>query len=174
MGDGSLIVNSSHSNYRLQVEHSSHQKEYVLWKYGIFRNFVLTEPKYLPRTRSWKFRTISHPELSTYHRMFYRAGRKILPEDIGFLTDPFIAAVWFMDDGGRFGNGCLLNIQNFTDEEALRLRKFFRDTFEIPATLQRNHGRFRLYIPTSHRVLWEQYIGKYVRGEFRYKISQAP
>ncbi len=175
MGDGCLIANSSQTNYRLQIEHSNRQKAYVFWKYEIFKNFVLTPPKYLKLTRSWKFRTISHPELSDYHKVFYENRRKILPTDITFLSNPLTSAIWFMDDGGRLGNsGCLLNIQNFTDEEAYRLRHFFRETFAIPATLQRNKRRFRLYIPSAYKLKWADHIGNYLRSEFRYKIPQAP
>ena len=174
MGDGCLIANSSQTNYRLQIEHSNRQKDYVFWKCEIFKNFVLSPPEYLEATRSckfrWKFRTISHPEFTEYHRVFYQNGRKILPTDIMFLTDHLTSAIWFMDDGGHSKSGCLLNIQNFTDDEAHRIRDFFQKTFEIPASLQRNKGRFRLYIPSSYKLKWRERIGSYLRDEFKYKI----
>ena len=56
MGDGCLIENSSRTNYRLQIEHSQKQRDYVFWLYEIFKNFVLSPPKYLAATNSWKFR----------------------------------------------------------------------------------------------------------------------
>ena len=171
MGDGCLIVNSSGTNYRLQVEHCAKQKDYVVWKYNVFKNFVLSKPAYQPRTCSWKFRTLSHIQFSEYHDMFYTQGRKILPENLDFLEDPLVCAVWFMDDGGKLGNGCLLNIQNFTDAEAYRLRVFFHEKFKISATLQRNKGHFRLYIPKHKRFLWDNFLGGNLREEFRYKIS---
>ncbi len=175
MGDGCLIANSSQTNYRLQIEHSDRQKDYVFWKYELFKNFVLSPPKYLTPTRSWKFRTISHPELSRYHRVFYENKKKILPNDITFLSNPLTSAIWFMDDGGRLGNsGCLINIQNFTDDEAFRLRNFFREILAIPVTLHRNKRRFRLYIPSAYKLKWSEYIGDYLRSEFKYKIPQAP
>ena len=52
LGDGCLITNPSMTNYRLQIEQSDKQKEYIFWKYEIFKNFVLSPPKYLPRTNS--------------------------------------------------------------------------------------------------------------------------
>lgn len=171
MGDGCLIVNSSQSNYRLQIEHSEAQKNYVFWKYEIFKNFVLAPPKFNPEKRSWSFRTLSHTEFSVYHHVFYRDGRKVLPEDIEFLSDPLTAAIWFMDDGGKLRKGCLLNIQNFTDGEATRIKNFFHSVLKIPATLHRNKKRFRLYIPVSRAGKWKNFLGSNLRKEFEYKIG---
>src|SRR3989344_6396114 len=96
MGDGCLIENSSKSNYRLQIEHSIREKDYVFWKYEVFKNFVLTPPRYLSRTNSWKFRTVSFAGFTEFQRMFYQERRKILPANIQFLNDPVTIAVWFM------------------------------------------------------------------------------
>ena len=171
MGDGCLIENSSKSNYRFQTEHCDKQKSYVYWKYDIFKNFVLTPPGFHQKTKSWRFRTISHSQFAHYHKMFYSEGKKILPKDLSFLKDPLTAAVWFMDDGGRSAGGCLLNTQNFTDDEALRLLAFFRKEFKIPVTLQRNHWRYRLYIPSSHRLRWKDFLSNNMREEFLYKLD---
>src|SRR3989344_7210657 len=123
---GCLIANSSNTNVRFQTEHSAKQKDYVFWKYEIFKNFVLTPPKYLTKTRSWKFRTVSHKDFLPFHRRFYKNGRKVLPNDLRFLTDPMVLAVWYMDDGclEKRKIGCILNTQSFTYEENMRLAKF--------------------------------------------------
>lgn len=173
MGDGCLVENSSKSNYRYQTEHCDKQRDYVHWKYKIFKNFVLTPPKFHEKTKSWKFRTISHAQLKYYHALFYLNGKKILPNDISFLKDPLTAAVWFMDDGGKSAGGSLLNTQNFTDDENLRLLDFFRKEFKIPVTLQRNYWGYRLYIPASHRLQWREFLSINLRKEFLYKIGQV-
>lgn len=172
MGDGCLIENSSKSNYRYQTEHCNKQKDYVYWKYEIFKNFVLTPPRSHERTKSWKFRTVSHTQFQHYHNMFYRDGKKILPNDLSFLKDPLTAAVWFMDDGGRSKSGCLINTQNFTDDEALRMLEFFRKELKISANLQRNYWGYRLYIPSNYRLGWKKFLGDNLRGEFLYKLGQ--
>ena len=172
MGDGCLIENSSQSNYRFQVEHCDKQKAYVFWKYEIFKNFVLTPPTFRPDTKSWKFRTFSHNEFSRYHRVFYHERRKMLPESLEFLADPLICAVWFMDDGGSSRSGCLINTQNFTDGEVMRLKNFFQSEIDIPSILQRNKGRFRLYIPAAYLVKWRNFLGSNIREEFEYKLER--
>ena len=171
MGDGCLIENSSKSNYRYQTEHCDKQKDYVYWKCGIFRDFVLTPPKFHERTKSWKFRTMSHTQFRYYHDMFYLYDRKILPKDLSFLKDPLTAAVWFMDDGGRSASGCLLNTQNFTDDENIKLREFFRKEFGISVTLQRNYRGYRLYVPSRYLLRWKEFLGSNLREEFLYKLD---
>jgi len=49
LGDGCLTANVGKKNFRLQVEQSAKQKDYVWWKYQIFREWVLMEPKFQPK-----------------------------------------------------------------------------------------------------------------------------
>lgn len=170
MGDGCLISNASKIRYRLQIEHCAKNKEYVFWKYEVFSNFVISPPKYTS-VDSWKFRTMTHEEFLPVRELFYKDGIKILPKDLSFLFDPLVLAVWFMDDGGRLSEqGCLLNIQNFADEEAILLQDFFHERLDIPVTLHRNHGRYRLYIPSRSVVDFFEMVKDYIRPEFRYKF----
>jgi hypothetical protein len=75
LGDSHLAENWSKTNYRLKIGQSKEQEEYVLWKYRMFRDWVLTEPKTHVSTNSVRFGTISHPELTYFHNIFY-TGRK--------------------------------------------------------------------------------------------------
>ena len=100
LGDGNLSRNWSGTNYRLKVNHSVKQKRYVLWKYGILRDFVLTKGREYKKTKSISFRTISHKDLTEFQKLFYPDGKKVVPKNISSLiTDPMVLAVWFMDDG---------------------------------------------------------------------------
>ncbi len=176
LGDGCLIANSGGKNYRLQIEHSRRQKDYVFWKYQIFKDFVITPPQYHIKRKSWKFRTLSSPEFTRMHKLFYRRKRKILPYNLTYLNDPLVLAVWFMDDGGRLFSqdygvrGYILNIQNFTQKEAMRIREYFENQLKIPASLQLNKGGYRLYIQKTGQGPFRKMICKYLRREFRYKL----
>ena len=64
LGDGSLIETSSKNNLRLQITHCDAQKAFVFWKYEAFKSLVLTPPTYQKQNDAWRFRTISHPELT--------------------------------------------------------------------------------------------------------------
>lgn len=172
LGDGCLIENSSKSNFRFQIEHCDKQKEYVFWKYEFFKNFVLTQPKYLSSTNSWKFRTISHQDFLPFHKMFYKNGKKVLPENLSFLIDPMVLAVWYMDDGCRDqGKGYILNTQCFTFEENDRLRKFFEENFGLPFVLHRDRKYFRLFIKWEWMDEFKNLFADNIHPIMRYKIN---
>jgi hypothetical protein len=97
LGDGNL--NTGYKNFRLVIRHSLRQKNYVWRKYKLLKNWILQKPKLSLQTNSIGFRTISHPQLTEYHQLFYQNRRKIIPKFIGSLLNPFILAVWYMDDG---------------------------------------------------------------------------
>lgn len=175
MGDGCLIENSSQTNYRLQIEHSDKQKEYVLWLYEIFKNFVLSPPKYLISTRSWKFRTVSHQCFLPFQKSFYRNGKKILPENLSFLIDSLALAVWYMDDGClEKKKGYILNTQNFTYVENRRLIKFLANSFDLPyLSLHRDRKYFRLFIRKRSMVEFRNILESNIHPTMRYKIDYS-
>ena len=96
LGDGSLVETVSKNNLRLQIDHCAAQKEYVFWKYEVLKPLVLSSPAYKSINKSWRFRTISHPELTEIGKIFYRHRQKIVPKEITSLLRPIGLAVWFM------------------------------------------------------------------------------
>lgn len=152
LGDGSLLANWSKTNYRLSINHCVEQKEYLLWKYGILKNYIISGPRFYAKNNSLTIRTISHPELTELRRLFYSNKQKIVPERVReFLEDPFVLAVWFMDDGNavmRKGKLCgyHLNSQSFSFQENLFLSDSLKELYGIESVLERNHGRCRLAI----------------------------
>jgi hypothetical protein len=63
LGDGCLITSRSEKSALLQVRQSVKQKEYVLWKYSLFKGWVLTQPREDIHNQSYYFRTVSHSDL---------------------------------------------------------------------------------------------------------------
>lgn len=179
LGDACLHENWSKTNARLQIRHAFAQKEYVLWKYEALKPLVLTEPQHYGRTNSVWFRTISHPELTKLRQIFYRNGKKSIPEDdiVAFLSNPITIAVWFMDDGNavmRKGKLCgyHLNTQSFTKEENELLAEVFSVLYEISCTVERNHGYYRLAIwQAPSRKIFSDLIQEHVLPSLKYKIS---
>ncbi|MEN9524540.1 MAG: endonuclease family [Candidatus Parcubacteria bacterium] len=76
LGDGCLCENWSKTNYRLLIMHSVDQKEYILWKYSILKQWILSEPRFYSKNNSLTIHTISHPELTGLHGIFYRDNKK--------------------------------------------------------------------------------------------------
>lgn len=152
LGDGCLVANSWKKGYRLKIEHSLKQKNYLWWKYNFFENFVLSEPKFQKRNNSFSFRTITHPDFTLFRRTFYEDGVKIIPENINeILVDPLAIAIWYMDDGmlNTRKDTFLLNTQSFSKKDNLKLQKCLKENFDVEATLVRNKSYWMLYIKKS-------------------------
>lgn len=171
MGDGCIIPTASGKNYRLQIEHGDRQKEYVFWKYGIFKRFVVSRPKYIAVLNSWRFRTISHHEFIQLRRIFYRDGKKILPKKLDFLLDPLTLAVWFMDDGCLAReHGYILNTQNFKLEDNVRLMKFLQNSFGLHFAIHRDRKYYRLFVKKQSMIEFRNLFKFRMQPIMRYKL----
>ena len=175
LGDGSLIETFSKNNLRLQIEHCIAQKEYVFWKYEMLKDLILTPPTYIETNRSWRFRTISHPEITQIGRLFYQDRRKIIPKILDKILTPIGLAVWFMDDGTRYHrNGTYtINTQCFTKKEQVNLMKILRLKFDISATsLHRDKSKWRLYIQKEASERFKEIIKPFISPSMAYKIGE--
>lgn len=178
LGDGGIIGNriNQQKNYRLHINHSDRQKELVFWKYNILKNFVLRPPSYRKENNSWRFRTISHPQITEVHHLFYKDGKKVLPLNIeNILKDELSLAVWFMDDGGisRYSGkiqGYYLNTQSFCLEENQKLIRLFQKIYRLKVYKLKNKGNYRLYFGSQARNLFRQLIEDRILPSLNYKI----
>jgi hypothetical protein len=180
LGDGCLAANAYGKNYRLKIEHGKRQKKYVWWKYKIFKEWVLSPPRFQKRTNSWRFYTISHPEFKEFQKIFYGNGKKGLPKQIGeILKSPLSIAVWFMDDGGKMVDrkreyGYLLNIQQFSPQEVNRVQEALRKNFNLFTTQQWNNSGYRLYFGKKFRKKFDGIIRNYIIPCLKYKLLLTP
>lgn len=177
LGDGSLVPNSWKRNYRLQAEQSDEQKDYLFWKYQIFQEFTLSSPQFRERTNAWRFRTISHPELTEYAHLFYTAGRKVVPLVISrLLKSPMSLAIWYLDDGALSSrkDTFILNSQSFSREENLLLQRCLLENFDISVTLNRDRHYWRLYVSKRSAKHFDDLVRPYVVSPMRYKLPVAP
>lgn len=174
LGDACLTPNAAGKNFRLQISQGSAQREYVLWKYELLRNFVLSPPSYYGKTDSWRFRTLSHQSFTELRHKFYQGTKKILPENLReILRDPLALAVWFMDDGTQFSNGNLtINTQSFTKDEQLLIGKIFREIYGWQITLHRDHGKYRIYLGKDGSYALKKLIRPYVIPTLNYKLNR--
>lgn len=179
LGDGCLIRNKTDKNFRLQVEQSNRNREYVDWLYSIFQDWTLSPPRYVKQHDSWRFRTIVHPELTEIRRLFYRGNRKIIPIKIkGIFKFPLSLAVWFMDDGNGRKDARVYGISthSFSIEENEILVHCLKDNFDIASKLHRDgHGdKYRLYIPASSSRKFEKLILPYILPSMKNKLPLTP
>lgn len=181
LGDGSISGNMGEGiwniNYRFQVAHSNKQRGYLWWKYEVFHEWCLSPPQYQNTTNSWRFRTISHPIFTEFHKLFYnKQGRKILPGEIrNLIVDPIVLAVWFMDDGAKMANyGYIINSQNFSKNENRVLGDYFKDALDLHVSLHRDKDRWRIYVGKDSARKFGEIIKPYILPSMTYKLIVTP
>jgi len=167
LGDGTMRCKT---NALLEINHSIKQKEYVEWKYNELKNIVSTQPhiRFSNAGRiAYRFTTKSLPELTEIYRQFYRAGRKIIPDNL--KIHPLSLAVWFMDDGCKSYRAIYLNTQKFNITEQTKLINLLNTQFSIKASLNKDKKYYRLRIAVSSIGRFLEIINPYLLPMFRYK-----
>lgn len=177
LGDGSLVATVSGKSFKFQVEHSIKQKEYVDWVAEIFQDWILSPPKSLEKHNSYRFRTISHPEITEFRKIFYPNGKKIVPLNIHeLLNHPIGLAVWFMDDGGlsTAKSAVTISTHSFTETENNLLIDCLKKEFQIQANLNWDGKGHRLYIPVKEIPRFKGLISPYILPTMKYKLPLTP
>jgi hypothetical protein len=189
LGDGNLRFPGRSYHVNLTVEHGEMQQEYVWFKYEQLKEWVLTPPRRVSRTYhkdrtrtlgSWRFSSVSHPTFTSYYKLFYRDGLKVVPDNIGDLVEhPLTLAVWLMDDGNKNKDVLFLSTESFSVPEQDRLRSCLWERFGIDSTLnfhshsnRQNLYRIRLSREGSKRAV--DLIAPYILPSLSYKFSAIP
>lgn len=177
LGDGCLAENVWKKNYRLRIEQGDMHKEYVFWLYDIFRNLTVSLPKFNKERKSWRFYTISHPEITKLRKIFYKNRRKIVPKNIGdFFIHPLNLAVWFMDDGAarKDSRAYTLSVHCFSKKEISYLEKCLRNNFGLEIMVYWDRVGYRLYIPVRMAERFESLVLPYIIPSMKYKFPLTP
>lgn len=110
LGDGHLETLNNGETYRLRIEHSIKQKEYVDWMYNQFKEWTNKAPEIRKQylrfpngsivlSQKYCFSTYSHGAFRFFGQQFYPKNRKIIPKMIGKLLSSMSIAIWYLDDG---------------------------------------------------------------------------
>lgn len=180
LGDGSLKISRSGKAAQLQICHSLSAKEYVYWKKEVFSNWVFSEPRYYAINNALIFRTLSHPLIFEYMKMFYNGRKRIVPRNIDELLKSALSlAVWFMDDGnGYLKNGAYrISTYAFGLEGNLLLQNCLKINFGLNVSMWQDSKGYQLYFPLKNGTAnkFRQLIEPYMLPKMRYKIeSRSP
>ena len=178
LGDGCLLKpHNWGTNYRLQIEHSNKQKNYVFWKYSELSNWIISPPKFYPKTNSWRFRTISHPIFTELAREFYPDGKKIVSQKVlNKITDSLFLAVWYMDDGNSRKDARAYGIStySFSKKENVFLKQLLKKNFGLEVAIHWDGKGNRLYIPVKTGLKFEKTIYPFIIPSMLYKFPLAP
>ena len=183
LGDGTMRIGKNAQNANFKVEQGLKQKEYVFWKYDVFKEWVTTPPKIsfrydenrIPYEKSWWFRTIRHPKLTLFHKLFYKNGIKIVPKNIGDLLDPLALAIWIMDDGSLGRNKIDISTYSFKLEEIKLLQKALFKRFALESNFYKDRDKgFRMYFRKKETQKLLPLISPYIISNLAYKILVTP
>jgi hypothetical protein len=114
----------------------------------------------------------------TYFRnLFYRDGKKIVPETIQkLLSHPIGLAVWYMDDGGLSSSkrAVTISTHSFSREENELLVQCLWKNFDLQANINWDGKGFRLYILVKMAMRFKRIVDPYMLSVLRYKIPLTP
>lgn len=174
LGDGCLITSRSGLSARLQVRQNRDYKDYVWWKYGFFKSWVLTQPREDLHNNSLYFRTISHPDLMEIKELFYRNSNRVVPDKItSFLKSPLSLAVWVMDDGnGNNKRACFrISSYGFGRDGNRLLQRCLVSNFSLQATVYSDSKGYYLYFPRSEAYALYRIVKPHILPCMSYKFA---
>ena len=180
LGDGHLETQNRGATYRLKIEHSIKQKDYVEWLYQEFKEWVLTPPQSKSKQlngeqfENYNFQTISVGKLRFYAKSFYKHKTKLIPKQIAGWLTPLALAVWFMDDGSaksKNHRAVIFNTHCFSKSDIGLLQAALLSKYGIVSTLRKQReGLQLLIVGLSAEVLYKT-IQPYVLPGFEYKFG---
>lgn len=135
LGDAHLETQNNGQTYRVKFAQSVAHKPYLDHLYDIFKDWVLTPPKYKASNNVWHFSTISHGAFRFYGHQFY-GEKKGIPKLIHRWLTPKALAYWYMDDGSmksKDSKGVLLNTHSFELSDIKRLCELLESRFKLQA-----------------------------------------
>ncbi len=179
LGDG--FLESRYKHPRLRIDQTLKHKEYVDWLYDQFKDLCSKEPRRLDRVDSrngkiyyhYLFSTITASSLDKYHKMFYKGGKKIIPENlIDLLKNVLSLAVWYMDDGFKRSdcNSLYLCTSGFTLKEQKFLQEILQKLYGFKTKIHFAGKNARIYFPVDSAKGFCDLIRPFVLPVFHYKL----
>lgn len=186
LGDGHLETKDGGRTYRLKIEHSLKQKEYVNWLYEEFKDWVLTPPQVRTRfvvlrtvageyDKYW-FNTLSSGSFRFYAHQFYKDKKKIAPRLIKKMLTPLALAVWFMDDGSiksAAHKTVFLNTHSFDAGSIKLLQKALMEKFGIKTAVRKEKYGRQIYFLSETIDKFAEIVMPHILPSMRYKIPKG-
>ena len=106
--------------------------------------------------------------LTTLYYKFYHNNKKIIPKDLLYTLDGLGIAVWFMDDGYKYGNSFGIATNCFTKEDLEMVKEFFKVKFNINISI---HKDLTIYIKAESKETFVNLIKDYIHPDCLYKLA---
>ena len=169
LGDGHLESLNNGKTFRLKIEHSMQQKDYVDWMYQIFKPWVRSgcfEKIRKNGQQSFGFQTYSHGELRFLGQQFYQNGKKVIPKVFSKQLDKISLAVWYMDDGSKKSSKhktYIIHSLGYSKVDLEKVCEVLFEKFKIKARLHKQKNKYyRIYILSESAEEFKKIIEPYV------------
>jgi hypothetical protein len=96
---------------------------------------------------------------------------KCINENLFFYMNYIVLAHWIQGDGNKHRRGLVLNTQSFTLKENILLINILILKFDIHPSLQKDRGKYRLYLKFRDLSKIKPYILPFFTHHFLYKIE---
>jgi hypothetical protein len=194
---GSMMGDAQKGSFAsASFKHGDSQKDYLLWKYEIFKSvaseYSLKGEIYIDKRseyegKTWRFYTHANTDIEKCMRLFYLFGRKEITKEILNHLTPLSLAVWYQDDGGaeyerrggyvegkKGGAKCYLCTDSYSKESCENIKKWFFDKFNIDVYLKErklsNRIGYRIRMDCLNSEKFINLISPYILPMFNYKI----
>lgn len=180
LGDGHLETLNNGKTYRLKVEHSLKQREYLDWLYLNFKDWINKTPEVRKRTslgkiiETYGFTTYTSSILRPYAQKFYQNGKKIIPKTIDKIITPQSLAIWFMDDGSiksKAHKALVIHTHGYSKNDLELITKVLEQKFGLKIGMQKQYDKWRLYIYSESVDNFKKIISLYILPSMRYKFN---
>jgi len=180
LGDGHLETLNNGRTYRLKVEHSLKQREYLDWLYLHFKDWINKTPEIRKRTslgkviETYGFTTYTSSVFRFYAQQFYQNGKKIIPKIIDKIITPQSLAIWFMDDGSiksKMHKTLLIHTHGYSKNDLILITEILQKKFGLKIGLQKQYDKWRLYIFSESVDNFKKIISPYILQSMRYKLG---
>ena len=186
LGDGHLETQTYERTYRLKIEHSLKQKEYVDYLYEELKSLCQSSPKLKTKKYIYKnikkdlslvwFNTKSSGDFRFFAQQFYKNKKKIIPKIIKKLLTPVSIAIWFMDDGSfksNKHNTFIIHTNGYQKSELELIQKAFLEKFGIKIGIHKQYDNYRLYVYSESSQEFINLIKKYIIPSMTYKLGNT-
>lgn len=187
LGDAYIERSKASHNARLRYDQTfPHHASYLMTIYSHLYNLTGKGPRIIirkPDIRTGKiyyqmqFETLNLPCLNTYHELFYKDGKKVIPQSIGELLTARSLAYWIMDDGGKSSSKTqtILYTRSHTLEEVLLLQEVLKFNFKLKTTdlrygtiYEKVKGQWIIIIPLKQEVSLKDIVLPYMHTSMLY------
>lgn len=191
-GDASLSTPRSETqNVYLEESHCIAQREYLLWKKGLFERYGVPcsynerELFHKPTGKTLQRCTLATKSLPLFkqvRKQFYTKGEKLVQRTLLNKLDEFGLAIWFMDDGhlsvyanresGAGHRNAYLHTESYGVAGNKIIQKWFSERFGVNARLWKdNKGYWLLRIPSLDFQKLLPLLTPYIHPTLTYKID---